>query len=917
MDPVVTFVPRGDVATTGFYFSDAFTGSGVLQPNWIASSSATAGQAVLTAATGAKPTGGIAGLPTAIDTPGNGALRLTNATNDQSAFVLYNQAFDSNKGVNITFDMFQYGGTAVDGNPGDGLSFFLIDGAVSSVITPGAFGGSLGYASSVTNGGASSTGLTGAYIGVGFDAFGNFSDPVDSAPGGPGQRPDSIAVRGKASENYKYLAGTETLPGGLDTPTVLTAATRGQARRTVEIDLNSAGILNVSIDLNNDGDFDDASEQPIVNFNTTANGAAPATYKFGFAASTGGATDIHEVRNLAIAPSKASDGAAPGRTTPNPITFGEFGTGLTYVENATPGKIAQALTIEGTVASITSATVELKNGFASTQDRLTIGGVPATATGTITGTTINWAYDATGGKLTLTGAGTTAQYQDALRQVAYANTSDAPTTGDRTVRYSLLNGTTLITLRDALVKINAIDDLPTDITLSSTGVPVGVAGGVVGTFTVVDADGTGDAGSYTFTQPTDARFEIVGTAATGFQLKLKAGQTLAAGSPAITGLAIGLVDAGAPNGGAFSKNFDLTPGQRKSEIFWRNPNGTEVFWQVDGTKLVGGALINSPYNTPAWSLKGVADMDGDGIKDHIYQNVATRELGYLLFTETNGQTTGNKPPVAPTFNSFLGAAATGQPATPGVGWDLVGVENVSGTAQADLIFYSRSLDRIVYWETNATNQVVGAGFFTSTASPGGQGTGAPNSWNVEAVADFTGDGKVDLLWRNAQGIVVLWKVNGTVIDLAASQVLPTVAPGFSLRGIGDFNGDNIKDVVWRNQTTNVTRFWSFNTSGIATQTADNAAIVGAGFQIEAIADFNGDGKSDIVWRDTVSDRSVVWNFNLGTAPTPTLQISTVLAGTDFIRNFLPGVTANVPYINGDRAWDIDAANGIPAAAAVV
>jgi hypothetical protein len=347
----------------------------------------------------------------------------------------------------------------------------------------------------------------------------------------------------------------------------------------------------------------------------------------------------------------------------------------------------------------------------------------------------------------------------------------------------------------------------------------------------------------------------------------------------------------------------LTP---RSEIFWRNPNGTEVFWQVDNTKLVGAALINSPYNTPAWTLKGVADMDGDGIKDHVYQNVTTRQLGYLLFTETNGQTTGVKPPVAPTF----GTALAGQPATPGVGWDLVGVENVSGTAQADLIFYSRSLDRIVYWEANATNQFVGAGVFTSSFSPTGQGTGAPNSWSVEAVADFTGDGKVDLLWRNAQGITVLWKVNGTVVDLAASQVLLTVAPSFSLRGVGDFNGDGIKDVVWRDQAANTTRFWSFNSSGIATQTIDNGVIVGAGFQIEAIADFNGDGKSDLIWRDTVSDRSVVWNFDLGSNPGPIFQIGAVRPGSDYIRNFLPGVTDNIPFVNGDRNWDIDAANGI-------
>ncbi len=348
----------------------------------------------------------------------------------------------------------------------------------------------------------------------------------------------------------------------------------------------------------------------------------------------------------------------------------------------------------------------------------------------------------------------------------------------------------------------------------------------------------------------------------------------------------------------------------RSEIFWRNPNGLEVFWYQDNAKLVSAGLINSPYDTPAWRLKGTADMDGDGFKDQIYQNVTTRQLGYLPLLKTNGLTTGAKAAVTPTFNSFFGAAA-GQVATPGAGWELIGIENIAGTAQADLIFYSRTLDRLVYWETNATGQFVGAGVFTSSLNPAGQGTGAANSWNVEALADFTGEGNVDILWRNTQGVTVLWKINGSVIDLAASKVLPTVTSNFQLRGIGDFNGDGIQDIAWRDQAANVTRFWTFNGTGIPAETTDNSAIVAAGFQIEAIADFDGDGKSDLVWRDTISDRSVIWNFDLsGTLAGPTFQAGSIRPGSDFIRNFLPGVTNNAPYVNGDRNWDIDAANGL-------
>jgi hypothetical protein len=896
----------GDVPiASGFYFNDSFAGATVNQSKWISKSGNGSAAAVLTAGTGTQPTsGGIAILPTALDTPGNGALRLTTADRSQSAFVLFDEAFASNKGVNVTFDFFSYGG-----NGADGISFFLIDGStLGKDVTSGSAGAGLGYAQNSNT--AGETGLTSGYLGVGFDEFGNYSNPIASSPGGPGLKPDSIAVRGSSANGYKYLTGTNSIAEGVDN---VNAATRQEALRTAEIDLSSTGILNVSIDLNGDRDFDDAGEQAISNFNIqTLNGAAPTTYKFGFAASTGGSTNIHEVRNLALAPSKTSNGGAL-TTPPNTVSLGDFGTGLTYVENAVPGTIAPGLTIAG-APTITSATVKINTvNFNATQDRLTIGGAPLTASGSIAGTPLNWTYDAPTGAFTLTGAGTAAQYQDALRQVAYANTSDAPTTGDRTIRYTLLNGATTVTLRDALVQINAVDDLPTNITLSSTGVPVGVAGGIVGNFIITDPDGIGDAGSYSFAQPADTRFEIVGTATTGFQLKLKPGVTIAAGTPPITGLAINLTDAGAPGTGLFSQNFNLTPGQRRAELFWRNPNGIEAFWQLDNAKLVGAAVVNSPYNTPTWTFKGAADLDGDTIKDHVYQNAAG-QIAYLPFTETNNQTTGVKAGVTPVFASTKFGAANGQAATPGAGWELVAVANVSGTPQADLIFYSRAADRLVFWETNATGGIVDGGYFTSASSPGGQGTGAPNTWNVQAVADFTGDGKVDVLWRNTQGVTVLWKLNGTTVDLTGSKVLPTMATSFAMSGTGDFNGDGIQDVVWRNNAANITRFWTFNTSGTPVQTADNSAIVaGSSFQIQAIADINGDGKSDLVWRDLGTDRSVVWNLNLGTAPAATFAASSVLVGSGYISNFLPGVTVNTPYVNGDRTWVITTANGLPVA----
>jgi hypothetical protein len=232
----------GDVPiASGFYFNDSFAGATVNQSKWISKSGNGSAAAVLTAGTGTQPTsGGIAILPTALDTPGNGALRLTTADASQSAFVLFDEAFASNKGVNVTFDFFSYGG-----NGADGISFFLIDGStLGKDVTPGSAGAGLGYAQNTGTAGA--TGLTSGYLGIGFDEFGNYSNPVASSPGGPGLKPDSIAVRGSSANGYKYLTGTDSIAGGIDNTD---ADTRQEALRTAEIDLSSTGILNVSIEI--------------------------------------------------------------------------------------------------------------------------------------------------------------------------------------------------------------------------------------------------------------------------------------------------------------------------------------------------------------------------------------------------------------------------------------------------------------------------------------------------------------------------------------------------------------------------------------------------------------------------------------------------------------------------------------------
>ncbi|CAH2574778.1 FG-GAP repeat protein [Planktothrix agardhii CCAP 1459/11A] len=287
-------------------------------------------------------TGGIPGVPTGtnptpIDSDGTGALRLTSVKNasgtsltNQSGFVIYNTPISSTSGLTILFDYYSYGGTAdATTNKGDGLSFFLIDGS-KSPIKAGAFGGSLGYAQNRNSG---TDGIAGGYVGIGFDEYGNFATEVNSSNntirvgGSPltGDTsipkklklpvPDSITIRGKEivpvatqdrTTSYPWIAtyNTNTLPtgvNGIDGPSTATNRTDTGVERKVGIQLSTNGLLSLFFDTNSNG-VGDAGEYVFQNLDIkAANGnIVPANFKFGFAASTGGATNIHEIANLKV-----------------------------------------------------------------------------------------------------------------------------------------------------------------------------------------------------------------------------------------------------------------------------------------------------------------------------------------------------------------------------------------------------------------------------------------------------------------------------------------------------------------------------------------------------------------------------------------------------------------------------------------
>jgi Bacterial lectin len=206
-------------------------------------------------------------------------LRLTGNTFNQTGYALYTEPVAADRGLNISFNMYQYNATTKPG--ADGISFLLVNGN-QAPSKAGAFGGALGY-----------KGLTGGYLGVGFDEFGNYSTKMIWGNGTSQKEPNSIVIRGAQSAGYPQIRRVLA-----SQPLASDAATaRSAAMRHVVISISTSGVVTVKVDYGR-GPVTEISK---LNLNDTpGQPPLPSTVKFGFAGSTGNNTDIHEVSNLTI-----------------------------------------------------------------------------------------------------------------------------------------------------------------------------------------------------------------------------------------------------------------------------------------------------------------------------------------------------------------------------------------------------------------------------------------------------------------------------------------------------------------------------------------------------------------------------------------------------------------------------------------
>jgi hypothetical protein len=171
----------------------------------------------------------------------------------------------------------------------------------------------------------------------------------------------------------------------------------------------------------------------------------------------------------------------------------------------------------------------------------------------------------------------------------------------------------------------------------------------------------------------------------------------------------------------------------------------------------------------------------------------------------------------------------------------------------DLFFQNSATGAIVSWFMQGATQVGGASF---SLTP-------PSDYALVGTGDFLGNGATTLLLQSrTTNQLAYWFTGGANLStiLGGQFINTTPNAGWKVVGVGDFNGDGKSDIVFQNQTTGQIAFWFMNGAVYQTGISLNDYPL-AGWKVAGVGDFNKDGFPDLVFQNQTTGQIAIWYMN--------------------------------------------------------
>ncbi len=317
---------------------------------------------------------------------------------------------------------------------------------------------------------------------------------------------------------------------------------------------------------------------------------------------------------------------------------------------------------------------------------------------------------------------------------------------------------------------------------------------------------------------------------------------------------------------------------------------------------------------------GAADLNGDGTADLVWQNTLTNAItiwwsGFAnnsslqLATPitklsalqnvidstkiTYGISNGTPVPTADLIGldangnaySVTSAGSESSPFGPGSGWNFLKAVDTNGDGLADLLWQNKSNGEIDLWTATGTgytdrgvidNNTSMSGWALLYAEPDKAGQSADLLWYGTGTGSGSNAGVVRswVIGDSGSGAVTVtdgpWNYQGSPAEPQDGGSYLGQMPDGPIYA-GDFNGDGHQDLLFRWATTGSnTALFIYELDGNQELGDDYVRVspsspvngsstsLSTSFKIAAVADFNGDGKSDLLLQNTSSGAVQYW-----------------------------------------------------------